>query len=105
MSPTIDLRVAELLASRLCHDMISPVGAVKTGVELFTEYGLRIKARSKAVQTFVVQLCCDHSSYLPTAVATQGGGYSVDRGVGPEGGQALVDKTVEVIDTMWSESK
>ncbi len=73
--------------------------------ELFTEYGLRIKARSKAVQTFVVQLCCKHSSYLPTAVATQGGGYSVDRGVGPEGGQALVDKTVEVIDTMWSESK
>jgi len=39
MSPTIDLRVAELLASRLCHDMISPVGAVKTGVELFTEFG------------------------------------------------------------------
>jgi len=39
MEPTIDLRVAELLASRLCHDMISPVGAVKTGVELFTEFG------------------------------------------------------------------
>lgn len=39
MSPTIDLRVAELLASRLCHDMISPVGAVKTGVELLTEFG------------------------------------------------------------------
>jgi len=39
MSPTIDLRVAELLASRLCHDMVSPVGAVKTGVELFTEFG------------------------------------------------------------------
>jgi histidine phosphotransferase ChpT len=39
MGPTIDLRVAELLASRLCHDMVSPVGAVKTGVELFTEFG------------------------------------------------------------------
>ncbi len=39
MSPTIDLHVAELLASRLCHDLVSPVGAVKTGVELFTEYG------------------------------------------------------------------
>jgi len=39
MGPTIDLRVAELLASRLCHDMVSPVGAVKTGVELFSEYG------------------------------------------------------------------
>ncbi len=39
MGPTIDLYVAELLASRLCHDMVSPVGAVKTGVELFTEFG------------------------------------------------------------------
>ena len=39
MSPKIDLRVAELLASRLCHDMVSPVGAVKTGVELYAEYG------------------------------------------------------------------
>ena len=39
MSPTIDLHVAELLASRLCHDMVSPVGAVKTGVELYSEYG------------------------------------------------------------------
>ena len=39
MSPKIDLRVAELLASRLCHDMVSPVGAVKTGVELFSEFG------------------------------------------------------------------
>ena len=39
MSPTIDLHVAELLASRLCHDMISPVGAVKTGVELYSEFG------------------------------------------------------------------
>ena len=39
MSPKIDLRVAELLASRLCHDMVSPVSAVKTGVELFSEFG------------------------------------------------------------------
>ncbi len=39
MGPTIDLHVAELLASRLCHDMVSPVGAVKTGVELFNEFG------------------------------------------------------------------
>ncbi len=39
MSPKIELRVAELLASRLCHDMVSPVGAIKTGVELFTEFG------------------------------------------------------------------
>ena len=34
MEPTIELRVAELLASRLYHDLISPVGAVNSGIEL-----------------------------------------------------------------------
>lgn len=35
----MDLRVFELLVSRLCHDLVSPVGAVKSGLELFTEFG------------------------------------------------------------------
>ena len=39
MNQNIDLRVFELLASRLCHDLVSPVGAVKSGLELFTEFG------------------------------------------------------------------
>ncbi len=39
MEPRIELRVAELLASRLCHDLISPVGAVNSGIELITEFG------------------------------------------------------------------
>ncbi len=75
--------------------------------ELFTDYGIRIKARSQAVQTFLVQLV-GPSSYLPTAKAVQGGHYSaiVHGGlVGPEGGQALVDRTVELIDSMWNTSK
>jgi histidine phosphotransferase ChpT len=33
----IDLRVAELLASRLCHDLVSPIGAVNNGMELLAE--------------------------------------------------------------------
>lgn len=32
--PAIPLRVAELLCSRLCHDLISPVAAVSNGLEL-----------------------------------------------------------------------
>ena len=51
MSPTIDLHVAELLASRLCHDMVSPVGAVKTGVELFAEYGDDAEGETMALIT------------------------------------------------------
>lgn len=35
----IDLRVAELMCSRLCHDLVSPVGAINNGVELIEELG------------------------------------------------------------------
>jgi len=71
--------------------------------ELFTDYGIRIKARSKAVQTFVVQLV-GPGTYLPTEKAVRGGHYSAivhSSLVGPEGGQALVDRTVALIDSVW----
>ena len=71
--------------------------------ELFTEFGTRIIARSKAEQTFVIQLV-GRATYLPTARAVAGGGYSAiveSSIVGPEGGQVLVDKSVELINSMW----
>lgn len=71
--------------------------------ELFTDFGIRIKGRSKAEQTFVVQLA-GPGTYLPTARAVKGGHYSAivhSSHVGPEGGQVLVDRTVELIDSMW----
>jgi len=74
--------------------------------ELFIEYGIRIKARSKAVQTFVVQLA-GPGTYLPTAKAVRGGHYSAivhSSLVGPEGGQMLVDRTVALIDSLWASS-
>jgi hypothetical protein len=74
--------------------------------ELFTDYGIRMKARSKAVQTFVVQLV-GPGGYLPTERAVRGGHYSAivhSSLVGPEGGQVLVDRTVEMIHSMWVES-
>lgn len=32
-----DIRILELLASRLCHDLVSPVGAIRNGLELIEE--------------------------------------------------------------------
>ena len=70
--------------------------------ELYLDYGIRMKARSKAMLTFIVQLCCQHSGYLPTEMAVKGGGYSADKFlVGPEGGQVLVNETVKLINAMW----
>lgn len=74
--------------------------------ELFTDYGIRIKARSKALQTFVIQLT-GQGGYVPTDKAIRGGGYSAivqSNPIGPEGGQILVEKTVESINALWVES-
>ena len=49
--------------------------------KLYLDYGVQMKARSKAVQTFVVQLACDSAIYLPTAKAIRGGHYS-SNGIG-----------------------
>ncbi|MBN1911228.1 MAG: hypothetical protein JW818_15895 [Pirellulales bacterium] len=71
--------------------------------ELYTDYGIQMKARSKALQTFVIQLA-GPGKYLPTAEAVKHGGYSTavrSCAVGPKGGQVLVDRTVEEINRLW----
>ncbi|HUT12896.1 MAG TPA: hypothetical protein VMY42_20540, partial [Thermoguttaceae bacterium] len=82
---------------------IGDVAVCTNGFEMFTDYGIRIKARSKAVQTFVVQLV-GRGGYLATERAVRGGHYSAvvhSCLVGPEGGQILVDRTVELVNSMW----
>lgn len=37
MSVALDPHVMELLCSRICHDLVSPVGAINNGVELMEE--------------------------------------------------------------------
>jgi hypothetical protein len=72
--------------------------------ELFTDFGIQIKARSRALQTFVIQLA-GSGGYVPPEKAVRGGGYSAtveSNVVGPEGGQVLADKTVESINSLWT---
>ncbi len=74
--------------------------------ELFLDYGNRIKARSYAEQTFIVQLCCGSSDYLPTEKAEKGGHYSayISSGyVGHEGGDVLVRNTIAQINDLWKD--
>ncbi|NND06416.1 MAG: hypothetical protein HKN87_08545 [Saprospiraceae bacterium] len=71
--------------------------------ELFTDYGIQIKARSHALQTFVIQLA-GPGTYLPTEMAVAGGGYSAvcqSNVVGAEGGQILVAMTLEMLNRLW----
>lgn len=50
MDVKVDLRVVELLASRLCHDLVSPVGALGNGLELLEEAPTGVDAEA-------LQLC------------------------------------------------
>ncbi len=72
--------------------------------ELFLNYGNQIRARSKAAQTFLVQLSCGAQGYLPTKKAEDGSHYSayVSSGsVGHVGGEQLVRKTLAEINEMF----
>ncbi|MES0447276.1 MAG: hypothetical protein ABUJ92_12095, partial [Desulfobacterales bacterium] len=75
--------------------------------ELFTDYGIRMQARSKALQTFTIQLV-GPGHYVPTKKAVHGGGYSAipqSCPLGPEGGQILVDRTVDLVDELFYDKK
>jgi len=81
---------------------IGDVAMASNPFELYLDYGFRIKARSRPVLTFLVQLADGTCGYLPTAKAVSGGGYSAkDFTVGPEGGQALVEETVRRINYLF----
>ena len=73
--------------------------------ELYLDYAMRIKCRSKAVQTFVVQLCGE-GTYLPTARAMAGGSYGAiapSIKAGPEGGRVLVEETLRVLNSLFDD--
>ena len=83
---------------------LGDVAVATNPFELFLDYGMRMKTRSKAQQTFIVQLAGSAGWYLPTFKAMAGGGYSAiiqSNLVGPEGGEVLVNRTVELINAMW----
>lgn len=88
-----------------CHVIrLGDIAIVTSPFELFLDYGNRIKARSKAQQTFVVQLCCGSAGYLPTEKAEKAGHYSayVSSGaVGHEGGDILTRNSIEEVNKMW----
>ena len=74
--------------------------------ELFLNYGNKIRARSKAKQTFLIQLACGYEGYLPTEKAEKGSHYSayVSSGlIGHEGGEILVRETLTHINDMFKE--
>ncbi|MDI1314545.1 hypothetical protein [Prosthecobacter sp.] len=83
---------------------IGDIAIATNPFELYLDYGVQMKARSVAEQTFLIQLAGGSGKYLPTPKAIEGGSYSalpVSNAVGPEGGQVLVNETVQAISALW----
>ncbi len=82
---------------------LGDVAIASNEFELYTDYGVQMKARSPAVQTFVIQLT-GSGGYLPTERAVLAGSYSAiiqSSRVGPNGGQVLVEHTLEAMKELW----
>jgi hypothetical protein len=86
---------------------IGDVAIATNPFELYLDYGMQMKARSKAVQTFVVELASPGGAgYLPTQRSVQGGAYGAipqSTLIGPEGGRVLVNRTLELIEPLWDD--
>ena len=68
--------------------------------------GNQIRVRSKAEQTFLIQLCNGAEGYLPTVKAEKGGHYSafISSGeCGHEGGELYVRETLQEIQELFPE--
>lgn len=82
MEPKIELRVAELLASRLCHDLISPVGAVNSGIELMTEFGDDPDGESMQLIASSAKTASEKLQFFRIAYGNAGSGANIPLGDG-----------------------
>jgi histidine phosphotransferase ChpT len=104
MSEADGLRLAALVCSRLCHDLVGPAGAVANGLELMTDPAMAAEAL-KLTQTTSAQLnrrlafyrraygtgdqLTWDEAYEIAAGLLQGGRHELDwRGTAPQGGAA-----------------
>jgi hypothetical protein len=94
---------------------LGDIAFVTAPFEYYLDFGDRIKGRSEALQTFIIQLAGSHRSdaswstgggYLPTERATRGlsyGAVPASCRVSPQGGQVIVDQAIATIGEMFAE--
>jgi hypothetical protein len=75
--------------------------------EIFVEFGLEIKRRSPFRRTYITTYTNGHAGYVATRRAFIGGSYEVwpvlAARVGREGGYAMVDKAIELLEELYAE--
>lgn len=84
---------------------LGPVAFATNPFEYYLDFGCHIKARSPAVQTFLVQLAGE-GTYVPSPRSLAGGGYGsvpASNHIGPSGGRILALETVNALHRLWAE--
>ncbi|WP_135553607.1 hypothetical protein [Paenibacillus cymbidii] len=98
---TVSTQTTELHLVRL-----GDVAFATVPYEYYLDFGIQIKLRSPALQTFLVQLT-GQGSYVPSLRSVKGGGYGsvpASNAIGPEGGQELADHLVNGLRELWKEN-
>jgi len=70
--------------------------------EYYLDFGIQIKVKSPALQTFIVQLA-GNGTYVPSPRAAAGGGYgavAASNPIGPEGGKVLAEYTLRKLEEL-----
>ncbi|NVJ91115.1 MAG: hypothetical protein HWE34_05635 [Methylocystaceae bacterium] len=83
MGVQVDMRVAELLCSRLCHDLVGPVGAVNHGLELIGEENSPVMAEATQMIGQSAEQASNRLEFFRMAFGLSGGGsgqLSMDQG-------------------------
>jgi len=92
MSSEINMTVLELLASKICHDLISPVGAVANGVEFLEEMG----ADAGEEVTDLIAYSAKQSSSKLQAYRMAYGAGGADSAIKPEDVHKLFGALIEL---------
>jgi histidine phosphotransferase ChpT len=94
MAEKSEMRVAELLCSKLCHDLISPIGAINNGLEFLQEdSGDMLDEASKLIGISARQ-AADRLAYFRMALGAGGSDDEVD-----------FDTVLDLIDQLAVEKK
>jgi histidine phosphotransferase ChpT len=85
MSDTIDFRVLELLCGRLCHELVSPIGAVNNGVELLDEEDPEFLKEAMALIGQSAKKAAQRLQFYRFAYGTAASSAAAARSAAPEG--------------------
>lgn len=95
MGVKVDLRVLELLASRICHDLISPIGAVGNGLELLEDADDEMSADALKLSVNCVRRASALLEFFRMGYGTAGS----DAGLRWEAAKPLADGLVDGVKT------